>query len=90
MVNKVLKMSASWCMPCKVYAKTFESIKNEEKYKGIIFEELDVDDNEDLVIEYGVRGVPTTIVLDENGEVLSKFNGNISKAELEEKLDEVL
>jgi thioredoxin-like negative regulator of GroEL len=65
-------------------------VKNEEKYKGIIFEELDVDDNEDLVIEYGVRGVPTTIVLDENGEVLSKFNGNISKAELEEKLDEVL
>ena len=47
MVNKVLKMSASWCMPCKVYAKTFESVKNEEKYKGIIFEELDVDDNED-------------------------------------------
>jgi thioredoxin 1 len=90
MVNKVLKMSASWCMPCKVYAKTFESVKNEKKYKDIIFEELDVDDNEDLVIEYGVRGVPTTIVLDENGEVLSKFNGNISKAELEEKLDEVL
>lgn len=90
MVNKVLKMSASWCMPCKVYARTFDSVKNEEKYKDIIFEEVDVDDNEDLAMEYGIRGVPTTVVLDENGKVISKFNGNISKAELEESLDEVI
>ena len=90
MVKKVIKMSASWCMPCKVYAKTFDAIKNEDKYKDIEFEEFDVDENEDLVIEYGVRGVPTTVILDENGKVLSKFNGNISKVELEEKIDEVL
>ena len=90
MVSKVLKVSASWCMPCRVYAKTFESVKNEEKYNGIIFEEVDVDENEDLVIEYDIKGVPTTVILDENGKVLSKFNGNISKVKLEEKIDEVL
>jgi thioredoxin 1 len=90
MVKKVLKMSASWCMPCRVYAKTFESIKNEEKYKDIIFEELDIEDHEDLAMDYGVRAVPTTVLLDENGAFITKFSGNISKVELEEKLDEAI
>jgi len=90
MVKKVLKMSASWCMPCKVYAKTFESVKNEEKYKDITFEEIDIEENEDLAIKYGIRGVPTTVVLDENDKVLTKFSGNVSKAELEGNIDEVL
>ena len=39
-------MSASWCMPCKIYARTFEEIKKNEKYKDIVFEEHDVDDDE--------------------------------------------
>lgn len=90
MVKKVLKMSASWCMPCKVYAKTFESVKNEEKYKDILFEEIDIEENEDLAIEYGIRGVPTTVVLDENNNVLTKFSGNVSKNVLEGNIDEVL
>ena len=90
MVKKVIKMSASWCMPCKVYAKTFESVKNEDKYKDIEFEEFDVDENEDLVIEYGVRGVPTTVILDENNNVLTKFSGNVPKNVLEGNIDEVL
>ena len=90
MVKKVLKMSASWCMPCKVYAKTFESVKNEEKYKDITFEEIDIEENEDLAIKYGIRGVPTTVVLDENNNVLSKFSGNVSRNVLEENLDEVI
>ena len=48
------------------------------------------DENEDLVIEYGVRGVPTTVVLDENNNVLTKFSGNVSKNVLEGNIDEVL
>ena len=90
MVKKVIKMSASWCMPCKIYAKTFDVVKNEDKYKDIEFEEFDVDENEDLVIEYGIRGVPTTVVLDENNKVLTKFSGNVSRNVLEENLDEVI
>ena len=90
MVKKVIKMSASWCMPCKVYAKTFDAVKNEDKYKDIEFEELDVDENEDLVIEYGVRGVPTTVILDENDKVITKFSGNVAKSVLETNIDEAI
>lgn len=89
MIKKVLKMSASWCMPCKVYSKTFNEVKNEEKYKDITFEELDVEENEKMAIKYGVRAVPTTIILDDDDNVLSMFNGNVTKNFLENKLDEL-
>ena len=83
-------MSASWCFPCKIYSSTFNTVKNEEKYKGIVFEEIDIDENEDVAEKYGIRSVPTTVILDENENVLSKFNGNISKTELKSRIDEVL
>ena len=35
MVKKVYKMSASWCMPCKVYAPVFESVSKLDEYKDI-------------------------------------------------------
>lgn len=90
MVSKIIKMSASWCMPCKIYARTFEEIKKEEKYKDIVFEEHDVDEDEDLALEYNVRNVPTTIILDEDNIVLTKIGGNMPKRVLEEKIDEFL
>ena len=89
MIKKVLKMSASWCMPCKVYSKTFNEVKNEEKYKDITFEELDVEDNEEVAIKYGVRAVPTTIILGDDDKVLFTFSGNVPKNFLEAKLDEL-
>ena len=82
-------MSASWCMPCKVYSRTFNDVKNEEKYKDVVFEEIDVEENEELADKYNIRAVPTTVVLGENDSVLLTFNGNVSKKELEEKLSEI-
>ena len=86
MVNKILKMSASWCGPCKVYKRTFESVANDEKYKGIDFVEVDIEENEDLTEQYSIKSVPTTVFLDENENVLCMLNGNISKSVLEEKI----
>lgn len=87
MIKKVIKMSASWCAPCKVYAKAFHEVEKEEKYKGIEFEDVDVEENEDLALKYKVRAVPTTIVLGENDVVLASFSGNVPKKDLEKKLD---
>ena len=87
MIKKVIKMSASWGAPCKVYAKAFHEVEKEEKYKGIEFEDVDVEENEDLALKYKVRAVPTTIVLGENDVVLASFSGNVPKKDLEKKLD---
>ena len=87
MIKKVIKMSASWCAPCKVYAKAFHEVEKEDKYKGIEFEDVDVEENEDLALKYKVRAVPTTIILGENDVVLASFSGNVPKKDLEKKLD---
>ena len=87
MVKKILKLSASWCMPCHVYARTFNAVKEDKKYKDIVFEEVDVDEHEDLAIKYSIRGVPTTVILGEEDKVLSKFSGNVPRAMLEKEID---
>lgn len=87
MIKKVIKMSASWCAPCKVYAKAFHEVEKEDKYKDIEFEDVDVEENEDLALKYNVRAVPTTIVLGENDNILAIFSGNVPKKDLEKKLD---
>ena len=86
MLDKVIKISATWCMPCHAYKKTFDAVKADERFKDIEFEELDAEENEELCEKYGVRSIPTTIMLDENNEVLLSFSGNVSKDYLEGKV----
>jgi thioredoxin 1 len=77
---KLLKFSASWCGPCKMLTKVMESV--EFPY---IVEEVDIEGNEELVAKYGVRGVPTLILLDDNNEVVVVHIGALDKTALEER-----
>ena len=86
MIKKVIKLSASWCFPCKMYAKTFEEVSQNVEFKDITFEEIDIEENEDVVEKYLVRSVPTTVVLDENDRIIHKVSGVLTKNNLEEIL----
>lgn len=81
-MKKVLKFSASWCGPCKMLSKTFESIET-----AIPVEEIDIDEHSHLAVEYGVRGVPTLVMIDENIEV-KRITGNLPKPQLESWLND--
>ncbi len=54
---------ADWCGPCKTLGPMLDEVSKE--VSGKIFK-IDVDSNDKLVNEYGIRGVPTTILF-ENG-----------------------
>lgn len=80
MLNKVIKTSATWCQPCKAYKPTFEKVKEMDEFKNLIFEEIDVEDEgtEELVEKYKVQSVPTTLFLDESGNLINRLVGVVS------------
>ena len=68
-MKKILYFSAAWCGPCKMLGPIMESLSGQINY-----EKIDVDNNQDLSIQYGVRNVPT-LVLVENGEAVGRLTG---------------
>ena len=72
-MKKILYFSAAWCSPCKTLGPIIESLSGQINY-----DKIDVDNNQDLSIEYGVRNIPT-LVLIENGEAKGRLVGIQSK-----------
>ena len=68
-MKKILYFSAAWCGPCKMLGPIMESLSDQINY-----EKIDVDSNQDLSIKYGVRNIPT-LVLVENEEAVRKLTG---------------
>ena len=77
MSKKVLKFSASWCQPCKMLSKTIEGMTMETP-----IEEIDIDEQEELAIQYQIRSVPTLVMLDDDKEV-KRVTGMQSSTQLE-------
>jgi len=81
-MNRVLRFTASWCQPCKTLAKNLESVNN-----NIPIEVIDIDVHSELAVDYGIRSVPTLIMLDGNTEV-KRFVGVKSLKDLENWLND--
>ncbi len=78
---KVLRFTASWCQPCKMLAKTLEDVNT-----GVPIEVVDIDVHPEVATDYGIRGVPTLVMIDENVEV-KRLVGVSQKKELENWLN---
>jgi thioredoxin 1 len=76
---KVIKFSGEWCGPCKLLAPIFEQVKSE--VSGVSFQDVDVDANSALAIQYKVRGVPT-IVIEKDGQEVKRIVGGTTQAVL--------
>ncbi len=76
-MKKILYFTASWCGPCKTLGPIIESLSGQINYQKI-----DVDSNQDMSIKYGVRNVPSLILVDEKGETLNKLVGVSTKEQI--------
>ncbi|KAK4117774.1 thioredoxin-domain-containing protein [Canariomyces notabilis] len=66
---------ADWCGPCKMIAPTFESLSVKySKPRKIAFCKVNVDNQTDVAQQYGVRAMPTFLVL-RNGSVIDTIQG---------------
>ena len=65
---------ASWCSPCKLLLPTLDKL-SEEVGDDVLIVKVNVDDNVGLAKDYGVRSIPTLLLI-EGGEVKDKLMGN--------------
>ena len=81
----VADFSATWCGPCKALAPSLDEVGAEFEGKANVVK-IDVDESDDLAIEFGIRSVPTVLFF-KNGEIVDKFVGAVPKAQIVEKIN---
>ena len=75
---------AVWCGPCKMIAPELEKL-SEEKQGVLRIGKLNVDENRDTAIKYGITSIPT-LLLFKDGQMVKKLIGAMSKDKI---LDEI-
>ena len=84
----VVDFWATWCGPCRMVGPIIAELAKE--YDGkIVVGKCDVEENEELAMEFGIRNIPT-ILFFKSGEVVDKVVGAQSKAKLDEKFQSLL
>jgi thioredoxin 1 len=79
---------AVWCGPCKIIAPIVEELASEYEGKAKIGK-LDVDENNQTSIKYGVRSIPTLLIF-KDGKVKDTIIGAVPKAQIVQKLNAAL
>lgn len=76
---------ATWCGPCRALAPTIEAIAEEYDGKATVAK-CNVDDCEEISVKYGIRNIPTLLFF-KGGEAVDKLVGNVPKADIIAKLE---
>lgn len=80
----ILDFWASWCGPCRMIAPTLEEISEEREDIKVC--KLNVDDEQELAIQYGIMSIPTLLYF-KNGKIIAQSVGVISKEKILSYID---
>jgi thioredoxin 1 len=79
---------ATWCGPCRMIAPIVEELAGEFNGK-VKIGKLDVDNNQQTSINYGVRSIPTLLIF-KGGKVADTIIGAVPKTNIVQKLNAIL
>ena len=75
---------AEWCAPCRAIAPMLDEIAEAQVGK-LKIAKVNVDHNQELAAEFGIRAIPT-LILFKNGAIKEQMLGAVSKRDLEAKI----
>ena len=84
----VVDFWAEWCGPCRMITPIIEDLLKDYDGKATIGK-LNVDDNPNVSMKYGIRSIPTILFI-KNGEVVDKQVGVTTKQAMVQKLEALL
>jgi thioredoxin 1 len=85
----VLQFSAEWCGPCRMLGPIINELNEDNIGKDVTIAKVNVEENQELAVKYGVRGIPTVIIF-KDGEEQTRKVGVASKSEFQTIIDGLL
>ena len=76
----LVDFTADWCQPCKMIAPIVEQLAGQWDGKVKVVK-IDADENPNLVMQYGVMGIPTLLFM-KGGEIKERITGFMPKEKL--------
>ncbi|MDI6903607.1 MAG: thioredoxin [Methanocellales archaeon] len=82
----VIDCWAPWCAPCRMMALIIDALAKDNA-GDIVFGKLNVDENQEVAVKYGIMSIPTLLVF-KNGTLVKRIVGAVPRQHIEQIIEE--